>query len=129
MMETDMTVEAVFVPITYYTLTVSIDPLAGGTVNLEPSQPVEGYIEGTIVILTATPSEGYRFDHWSDALSGSKNPSTIPVASATAVTAHFTKTGPFPWWLISVAIAVFLLAIITGWLVYRWAIRRAGAEA
>jgi hypothetical protein len=127
-MDWDMTAKAIFVPITHYTLTVSIDPIAGGTVTLEPSQPAEGYIEGTIVTLTATASEGYRFDHWSGALSGSENPTTIPVASATEVTAHFTKPASFPWWLILVGVVAFLLALVVGRLVYRLAIRRAGAQ-
>jgi hypothetical protein len=128
-MDQNMTIEAIFVPITYYTLTVNIDPLAGGTVTLEPSQPAEGYIEGTIVTLTATPSEGYRFDHWSGALSGSDNPTTLPVASATEVTAHFTKPASFPWWVILVGVALFLLALVVGRLVYKLATRRTNVQA
>lgn len=123
-----MTIEAIFVPITYYTLTVNIDPLASGTVNLEPSQPAEGYADGTQVTLTAIASEGYKFDHWSGALSGSENPTTIPVASATEVIAHFTKPASFPWWLILVGMVAFLLALVVGRLVYRLAVRRQSLE-
>jgi hypothetical protein len=128
-MDSDMTIEAIFVPITYYTLTVSIDPLAGGTVTLEPSQPAEGYTDGTQVTLTATASEGYKFDHWGGALSGSENPTTISVASATEVTAYFTKPASFPWWVILVGVALFLLALVIGQLVYRLATRRTNVQA
>jgi hypothetical protein len=128
-MERDMTVEAIFIPITYYTLTVNIDPLAGGTVTLEPSQPAEGYADGTQVTLTAIASEGYKFDHWGGALSGSENPTTISVASATAVTAYFTKPASFPWWVILVGVALFLLALVIGQLVYRLATRRTNVQA
>ncbi len=125
-MNTNMTIEAFFVQITY-TLTVNIDPLAGGTVNLQPSQPAEGYAKGTIVTLTATAGEGYKFDHWSGALSSLENPTTITAGSATQITAHFTKPSSFPWWLILVGIVLFLLALVGGRLVYRLLIKEAGA--
>jgi hypothetical protein len=75
--------------VTYYTLTVSGDPAAGGSVALTPEQPAGGYAAGTSVQLTATANEGYAFGSWSGALSGSTNPDTITMDSAKSVTANF----------------------------------------
>ena len=130
-----MTIEAIFVPITYYTLTVDVSPWGGGgdiEVNgTVPSSYPNSYTfaQGASVDLRAVPAPGYEFDHWGGALSNSENPTTISVASATEVTAHFTKPASFPWWLILVGIVAFLLALVVGRLVYRLAIRRAGAQA
>ena len=73
------------------TLTVSIVPEGTGTISLDPTQPEEGYACGTDVDLTATPSEGYTFSHWSGALSGSANPATIYMDSDKEVTANFSE--------------------------------------
>ena len=63
---------------------------------MQPSQPAEGYVAGTEVTVTAIAADGYRFDHWSGALSGSENPTTLIMVSGKEVTANFTK--PIPWW-------------------------------
>ena len=106
---------------TTYTLTVGVNP-SGGTVTLEPSPPAGGYVLGTEVTLTAVADEGYEFDHWSGALSGSENPITITVDSEKAVTANFTEVTPssFPWWWIVVGVGV----VVVGLLVYFPVIRR-----
>jgi len=75
--------------VTYYTLTVTSDPEAGGSVNLNPAQPEGGYESGTSVQLTAMPAEGYAFGSWSGDLTGSVNPGTIVMNSAKVVTAKF----------------------------------------
>ncbi|MBL7119395.1 MAG: hypothetical protein ISS53_01775 [Dehalococcoidia bacterium] len=105
----------------YFGLSVEVEPTGGGTVTLEPSQPAEGYVAGTEVTVTAIAADGYRFDHWSGALSGSENPTTLIMVSGKEVAANFTK--PFPWWgmmlagvtggaLISLA---FYLLVIRRW--------------
>lgn len=45
-----------------YSLTVNVDPPQSGVVTLNPSGQI--YNEGQIVILSATNSTGYVFDHW-----------------------------------------------------------------
>lgn len=107
-MDRNRTITAIF--LAYSVLTVNIDPLGGGTVTLEPAQPAEGYVEGTIVTLTATAAEGYEFDHWSGALSGSENPATITIDSEEGIMAHFAKVGslPFPWWWLLVGGGVII---------------------
>lgn len=107
-MDKNKTITATF--LAHYVLTVNVDPLGGGTVALEPSQPAEGYVEGTRVTLTATAAEGYEFDHWSGALSGSENPATITIDSAKAVMADFAKVGSltFRWWWLLVGGGVII---------------------
>jgi hypothetical protein len=89
-------VTANFAPVTPVTviLTVNVSPTDGGTVTLEPSPPAEGYAVGTEVALTAVASEGYEFDHWSGALSGSENPTMIAMDSDKEVTANFAPVRP-----------------------------------
>jgi len=75
------------VVVTYYTLTVTCDPTAGGSVS-----PSGGdYEAGTSVELTAEPAGGYTFGSWSGALTGSANPDTITMNSNKSVTANFVE--------------------------------------
>jgi len=89
-MDSDKEVTAHFTQITY-SLTIGVSPNGGGMITLDLSQPVEGYVVGTEVALTAAASEGYEFDHWSGSLSGSENPTTITMDSDKEVTAHFAQ--------------------------------------
>jgi hypothetical protein len=68
-----------------YTLTS--DVTGDGTVTLDPSGDI--YTFGTVVQVTATPAEGYAFDHWSGHLSGSTNPASITMDDNKSVTATF----------------------------------------
>ncbi|TAK50795.1 MAG: hypothetical protein EPO24_16405, partial [Bacteroidetes bacterium] len=67
-----------------YTLTVNA---TNGSVTKNPD--VTAYPEGTSVILTATPAEGYHFANWSGNLSGSENPDTLLMDGNKTVTANF----------------------------------------
>jgi len=132
-MNANMTVEAVFVQITY-NLKVDVSPSGAGDIEVNgaaSSSYPDSYTfaQGTLVALQAVPADGYRFDHWSGVPPGSEkdNPTTITVGSATEVTAHFTEPSSFPWWLILVGIVAFLLALVGGRLVYRLVIRRTSA--
>jgi hypothetical protein len=59
-------------PITYYNMTIVVEPAEGGSVYLTDFKdlgkipPGYGfdYARGTKVDLTATPNDGYRFSHW-----------------------------------------------------------------
>ena len=75
-----------------YALTVNVEPVACGSVTLEP--PGGLYPPGTEVTLTAEPAPGWAFDYWSRALSGNTNPETIIMDSAKTVDAHFEFTDP-----------------------------------
>jgi hypothetical protein len=69
-----------------YTLTVSI--IGSGSVTLNNSGP---YVYGDIVQLTAVPSGGWSFDHWSVDLSGAVSPATIVIDGNKVVNATFTQ--------------------------------------
>lgn len=81
-------VKAVFVEKTY-PLNVEID--GEGTVEEKIIQTKSTYQEGTIVELTAKPSQGWSFDHWEGELKGNDNPSQIVVSSEKNVKAAFVK--------------------------------------
>jgi len=70
-----------------YTLTVST--LGIGSVVKVPDQA--SYHYGDVVELTAVPSTGWSFDHWSQDLTGSFNPATLTITGNMTVTAHFTE--------------------------------------
>ncbi len=94
-MNEDKSVKAVFES---YTLTINIDPPAGGDVTLDPDK--EYYEPNEQVILEAVPAEGYGFDMWLGDLSGSENPVTITMDRPMEITALFetftliTETSP-----------------------------------
>jgi len=46
-----------------------------------------------LVTLTATPSAGWVFDHWSGSIVGTTNPRSITMTGDKSVTAHFVSTG------------------------------------
>jgi len=72
---------------TTYDLTLAVSPTAGGTTD--PSVGAHTYLEAAVVNITATPTVGYVFDHWSGDLSGSANPSSITMDADKSVTAVF----------------------------------------
>jgi len=70
-----------------YSLSASVDPSGGGSVNPESGT----YDSGTVVTLTATPSRGYQFDYWSGDVSG-RDPSVRLVMDGNKrVVAHFKR--------------------------------------
>jgi uncharacterized repeat protein (TIGR02543 family) len=73
---------------THYSLTTSVNPTGGGTVN--PSG-VNWYSSGQNVSVSATASTGYTFKGWSGGLSGKNNPTSIIMNSPTSVRANFGR--------------------------------------
>jgi hypothetical protein len=67
------------------TLTVSID--GSGTVTKNPDRLF--YWCGQEVILTAIPSNGWFFTHWSGNVTSMTNPVTLTITGNSTVTAHF----------------------------------------
>ena len=88
---TELNLTAAAPPPVQYTLGVICDPIAGGSVTLEPPQPVGGYEADTSVELTATANTGYAFGSWSGDLTGSTNPDSIVMNSNKSVTANFVE--------------------------------------
>jgi len=79
------------VPPPLCTLSVSINPLEGGSVS--PPSGSE-YKLGTQVPLTVTPSPGYEFNHWSGTDDNSVNPTTVTMNSNRSITAYFSQLPP-----------------------------------
>jgi predicted outer membrane repeat protein len=74
---------------TVVSLVVTATPAEGGSVAISPQRA--SYYAGDTVTLTATPSAGYRFDHWAGAASGSSNPLTLTLSADTAIQAVFVE--------------------------------------
>jgi hypothetical protein len=127
-MDTVKTVVAVFDA--YYSLSVSVEPTdAGCTVDLEPAQSADGYLEGTTVSLTARAAPSYMFDHWGGDLAGHNNPVTTLMTSGKQVTAYFVRSTPFLWWLVIVGLSALALAVLSVFLGRKKARARAWSRA
>lgn len=100
------------------TMTVISEPVDTGTVTLDPAQPADGYAAGTAVMLKATATKGYRFDHWSGDLTGSSSSAAVTVDSAKEITANFVKKAPFPWWWIVVGIVLLFPVLVIARIAY-----------
>ncbi len=72
-----------------YTLSVSVDPVAGGSVGAVPDPP---YNYGDVVTLTAVANPGYSFDYWSGDASGANPVTTVTMTGDKSVTAHFIQS-------------------------------------
>jgi len=84
----DMSVVANFTLKTY-PLTLSIE--GEGTVAERVISTKTDYSSGTVVELTAKPSDHWVFDHWEGDLNGKTNPVQITVSSPKSVKAVFVK--------------------------------------
>ena len=73
-----------------YTLIVSSNPSAGGTVSLSPAGGT--YASGTVVTLTAVPASGYNFSIWSGNASGTNPTTQITMTANMSVLANFSAT-------------------------------------
>jgi len=69
----------------YYTLTATANPTAGGSVTMSPAGGT--YIEGSSVQLTATANTGYNFTQWSDGVT--TNTRTVTVNADASYEAQF----------------------------------------
>uniref|UniRef100_UPI003216560B CARDB domain-containing protein n=1 Tax=uncultured Draconibacterium sp. TaxID=1573823 RepID=UPI003216560B len=75
--------------------TVSTDVLlttavfGSGIITRTPNENT--FALGSNVSLTAVPANGWRFDHWSDAATGSDNPLVLTMDTAKNVVAHFVE--------------------------------------
>ena len=75
------------IPPPQYTLTITVD----GSGSTSPLAGTHSYDEGAEVLITATPDEGWVFDHWSGDISGYSNPMPVTMAGDKSVTAHFIE--------------------------------------
>jgi uncharacterized repeat protein (TIGR02543 family) len=89
-MDSDQSVTAHFTGITH-DLTVAVDPDGSGTTD--PAAGLQTYVEGTVVPITAAPADGYAFDHWSGACTGS-GACQVTMDADQSIIAHFTELLP-----------------------------------
>lgn len=88
----DMNVTANFI-LRSYPLTITIE--GDGTVAEKVVSTKSEHQSGTVVELTANPSDHWLFDHWEGDITGATNPAHITVSSAKNVKAVFVeKTYP-----------------------------------
>jgi hypothetical protein len=74
-------------------LTITVDPALSGTTS--PTAGTHTYVEGTVVVITTTPTAGYLFDHWNGACSGAGT-CLVTMSMAKAVTATFALVNEAP---------------------------------
>ena len=88
-MDSGKTVTANFIDaLSPYTLTITVNPTGSGTT--EPSATTS-YPEGTVVNITANPTDGYIFNSWSGGVANPVSASTtVTMDSSKTVTAQFT---------------------------------------
>jgi uncharacterized repeat protein (TIGR02543 family) len=77
---------------TWFALTVSSNPAAGGTVTPKPAGG--SYTSGTTVKLTAAAASGYQFVNWSGDASGTQATVSITIDEAKNVIANFATLPP-----------------------------------
>ena len=73
---------------TQYSLTTSVNPSWTGTIT--PSG-TNWYVVGQNVFISSTANPGYTFSGWSGDLSGTNNPTSIPMNGPKNVVANFTQ--------------------------------------
>ena len=83
-MDGNKTITANFEQITY---TLTVNTSGSGSVSKNPNE--SSYADGSSVILTATPGDGYEFSQWSGDASGSANPLTVSMDANKTITAKF----------------------------------------
>ncbi len=90
----DLSVIVTFTQDIRYTLTVTSDPVDGGTVSKDPDDT--GYLEGTVVSLTAYAADGWEFDSWTGDCAGQGNPCILTMDNDKTATAVFAQTISLP---------------------------------
>lgn len=75
-----------------WTLIMNVTPEESGSVTSSPLPQLDGtYTNGTVVTVSASPNNGYLFDHWSGSLTGSQSSGQITMTADRSVLAHFIR--------------------------------------
>jgi subtilisin family serine protease len=72
----------------FFSFSSSVSPSNTGSVSDAGS-----YESGSTISISATPTNGYQFSHWSGDASGSSNPLSITINQDTSIVANFSVTG------------------------------------
>jgi len=90
-MNADKNITAVFEK-KNYSLTIIVEGEGTVTEEIIQAKSAGDYPSGTIVKLTAVPSEGWEFDEWVGDYVGEENPIQIAVNEPKSLTAKFNRT-------------------------------------
>jgi uncharacterized repeat protein (TIGR02543 family) len=113
-MECNMNITANFSPILHI-LTIHIN----GNGSSSPEGGKHSYTEGTVVILSAIPDDGWQFDSWTgDITKFDKSTILLTMDSQKTIAANFSKVKP-NWWLITGIITGFLAIGMIIWLLVK----------
>ena len=75
-------------------LNLNVNPAGSGNIVANPPPDCgNNYLLGTVVQLTANPSNGYRFDSWSGSFASTNNPASITMDGPKSITANFAPIG------------------------------------
>ncbi len=73
----------------YCKLFTTVSPLDGGSIGVDISQPVEGYLQGTELSLVAVPTGDHVFSCWTGDIDNTTNPIDITLSSDNSIVANF----------------------------------------
>lgn len=90
-MDAAKTISATFVADNTPELTIGT--AANGSVAVAPVMPVDGYVKGSAVTVTATPAAGYQLVAWTGSVTGNTNPLSLKMDSGMTITPIFRKIG------------------------------------
>ncbi|GAB4458698.1 MAG: hypothetical protein Kow0070_12700 [Anaerolineales bacterium] len=76
------------------TITITVTPAESGTVNVPAQNCPGGYLDGTVIQLTAVPVTGYVFSSWSGDAGGTTNPLSLAMDGNKTVTANMRGNTP-----------------------------------
>ena len=66
-----------------------MEPVGSGTIDAPTQSCTGGYLDGTVVQLTAVPGTGYAFENWSGAASGTSNPVSVTMDGSKSVHSQY----------------------------------------
>ena len=92
----------------YFVLSVPV-PFEAGSILLDPPQPTDGYLAGSIIVAEASPSEGQKFYGWTGAARGATNRIRLTMNSNKTIVAHFSFISEIFWQRTNNYVATWLM--------------------
>ncbi len=90
-MNSDKNLKVYFIEIETPKYTLETNTVGQGIITKNPNKTE--YFQGSEVVLTAIPKEGWVFECWSGDISGNENVKSITINENKTVTAHFKENG------------------------------------
>ena len=88
-MNSARTITAEFAGPIAFKVSASADEAGGGSVLIQPAQPIDGYLANEEIQAYASPAAGYAFDHWTGDAGGASSVITLRVDGEKTITAVF----------------------------------------